>query len=147
MRTFSSASHIVPTRHGQTVSVSTFLKVMVAMLLTLPLGAYITGTLVASQAEMPSERAPVVIEDAPSPTVTVTATPSPSPDSGKGRKNQDRDDDDDDDDRDDWDDDDDSDDRVRVIRPTPRDVDDDNDDSRDDHDDDSHDSADGTDDD
>ncbi len=43
MRGFSAASHVVPTRRGQTGRVSTFLKVALGLLLTLPLGAYITG--------------------------------------------------------------------------------------------------------
>ncbi len=103
---------------------STFLKVALGLLLTLPLGAYITGTLVASQTDMPQERAPVVIDSRP--TESPTATPSPpepsrSPDD-KGGDRKDRDDDsghggDDD---------------VRVIRPTPRDVDDDREDRADD---------------
>jgi len=39
---------------------------MVGLLLTLPVGAYVTGGLVASEAEMPSRRTPVVISDVPS---------------------------------------------------------------------------------
>ena len=99
---------------------STFLKVALALLLTLPLGAYITGTLVASQTDMPQERAPVVIDSRPteSPTVTPTSPePSRSPDD-KGGDREDRDDDRDDDSGHGGDDD------ARVVRPTPRDVDD-----------------------
>ena len=101
---------------------STFLKVALALLLTLPLGAYITGTLVASQTDMPQERAPVVIDSRPTVSPTVTPTPpepSRSPDD-KGGESEDRDDDRDDDDNSGNGGDDD----VRVVRPTPRDVDD-----------------------
>jgi len=103
--------------------VSTFLKVMVALLLTLPLGAYITGTLVASQTDMPPTRVPVVLEGSPSESVlpTPSRTPRPSPTSDPTRNRDDRGDDDDDDDDD-----------VRVIRPTPREVDDDHGDGGDD---------------
>jgi len=101
--------------------VSTFLKVALGLLLTLPLGAYITGTLVASQTDMPQERAPVVIDSRPteSPTATPTSPePSRSPDD-KGDDRKDRDDDRDDDSGHGGDDD------IRVVRPTPREVDDD----------------------
>jgi hypothetical protein len=108
--------------------VSTFLKVALAMLLTLPLGAYITGTLVASQTDMPQERAPVVIDSRPTESPTATPTPpapSRSPDDNGGDR-KDRDDDRDDDSGHGGDDD------VRVVRPTPRDVDDDLEDLTDD---------------
>jgi len=91
--------------------VSTFVKVMVALLLTLPLGAYVTGTLVASRVDAPVTRVPVVL-DSGAPTGTPgppDARPSTGPDDN-GRGDDDR-----------WDDDDD----VRVVRPTPHDVDDD----------------------
>ena len=143
MRAFSSASHLRPTRDADTSGVSTFLKIMLVLLLTLPLGAYITGTLVASQADMPAERVPVVIEEEPeksSATPSRSAEPSAKP-SAKPRPTKrpqptppDREDSDDRDDED-----------VKVVRPTPRDVDDDHDDDRDDddrHDDDSDDSDD-----
>ena len=93
---------------------STFLKVALGLLLTLPLGAYITGTLVASQADMPQDRAPVVVDSPPSETPPTTPAPPPSPTRSPG-----------DDRGDDHDDDHDDDDDVRVIRPTPREVDDD----------------------
>lgn len=127
MRGLSSSSHPVPTCDGHTVRVSTLLKVAVGLLLTLPLGAYIAGTLVASQAAMPSERAPIVIETTtattPSASPTTPApsrTPRPAPTAPSAS--------------DDHDDDsgiDDSDDRVRVVRPSPHDVDDDHDDRHD----------------
>ena len=53
------------------------MKVMVALLLTLPLGAYITGTLAASQTDMPPTRVPVVLEGSPS--ESVLPTPSRTP--------------------------------------------------------------------
>ena len=97
---------------------STFLKVALGLLLTLPLGAYITGTLVASQTDMPQERAPVVIDSRPTESPTATPAP-PEPSRSPDDKGDDRDDDRDDDSGHGGDDD------VRVVRPTPRDVDDD----------------------
>lgn len=88
---------------------STFLKVAIGLLLTLPLCAYIAGTLVASQADMPGARPAVVISGTPSDAATPRPSPAPSP----TRSPDDHDDDHDDDD----------DDPVRVLRPTPRDVD------------------------
>ena len=61
---------------------STFWKVMVGLLLTLPIGAYVTGSLVASEAEMPSERTPIVISDVPSD----EASNSKRPDSSEKEK-------------------------------------------------------------
>lgn len=124
---------------------STFFKVALGLLLTLPLGAYIAGTLVASQADMPDQRPAVVISQAtsgtagPSETARPSARPKPSPTASP--------DDSDDDSRDDSDDSDDDD--VRVVRPTPREVDDDDhrDDDADDSDDGGDDSGDGDDDD
>lgn len=123
----------------QTVRVSTFLKVAIGLLLTLPLGAYIAGTLVASQATMPERRPAVVITQSASETASTTPTPRPSPSrTPDGRDDDRRGRDDDIDDRDD-----DGDDDVQVVRPTPREVDDD----RDDHDDsDDHDDTDDRDD-
>lgn len=60
-----------------------FLKVMLGLLLTLPLGAYFTGTLVASQADVP-ERSPVVVDGSPTdttPTRTAGTTPAAGPES------------------------------------------------------------------
>lgn len=109
---------------------STFFKVALGLLLTLPLGAYIAGTLAASQADMPDQRPAVVISQTTSGTAgpSETARPSPRPKPSPTASP----DDSDDDSRDDSDDD-----GVRVVRPTPREVDDD--DHRDDADDDSHD--------
>jgi hypothetical protein len=101
-----------------------FLKVAMGLLLTLPLGAYIAGTLVASQVDMPQERPAVVIDSRSSgistPTPTSTPTPSPRPDPTRSPDDDNGGDDDhggnsghgggDD---------------VRVVRPTPRDVDED----------------------
>lgn len=122
---------------------STFVKVMVAMLLTLPLGAYVAGTLAGAGTDMPTRRAPVVLEVDDT---TANRTPSPSP-RPAGTRTPDRRTDDqgddhgddhggrrDRDDRDEADDDrDDRDDDIPVVRPTPLGVDDDDDD-RDDRD-------------
>lgn len=123
---------------------STFLKVLVGLLLTLPLGAYVAGTLVASQADIPDERDVVVVESSttqgPS-TAQPSGTPSGRPDDDRTDRPDDkggvRDHDRNDDKGGDRDDDDDAD--VRVIRPTPHDVDDDGDDDADDRDDDTDD--------
>ncbi len=56
MRALSSGSHLPPTPAGQTGHVSTFLKVMLGLLLTLPLGAYVAGTLASSRTDMPAPR-------------------------------------------------------------------------------------------
>lgn len=118
---------------------STFLKVAIGLLLTLPLGAYIAGTLVASQASMPPERRPVVIEaTTPSdgPSATPSRSPSRSPEStpddhsGEGGEHGHHGDDDGDDDS------------VTVVRPTPREVDDDREDRLEDRADEAEDRAD-----
>jgi hypothetical protein len=68
-----------------------FWKVFVGLALTLPLGAFVAGNLVASAADDPSPRDTIIIEDQsatpsgePSPTPSSTATPdsSPTPDQG-----------------------------------------------------------------
>lgn len=116
---------------------SAFWKVMVGLLLTLPVAAYVTGTFVASQADLPDRRSPVVISDSPSEGVTPSQAPTriateqpekkppkstPRPtqngDDGDGRRAEDQDGD-----------------KVRIVRPTPKEVGDDDfddDDSRDD---------------
>lgn len=126
MRTFSSASHLVPTHGRHTELVNTLLKVLLGLLLVLPLGAYITGTLVASQADVPTHRDPVVVDGTLSGTGSdPAATPSGAGMSPSASPSPRGDDDPDDpDDPDDSDDSDDSDDEVRVIRPTPHEVED-----------------------
>lgn len=120
---------------------STVWKVIAALLLTLPVGAYVAGTLVASQADVPIERAPIVIRDSatgsagpstpaetmsPRPTARPTDKENDGPD-GKG--------DDDDDSSGPGGGDDDGDDDVRVVRPSPDDIEDDDDDAGRDDDD------------
>ena len=110
---------------GTLVPVSILWKVLVGLLVTLPVGAYVAGTLVASQADMPAQRAPVVITDQPSPARSAGPDPrsgqssSPSPRPSATRSDDDRDDDRGDDHGGDRDDD------LEEVRPTPRDVDDD----------------------
>ena len=55
-------------------------KVLVGLVLTLPVGAYVAGTLVSSQANVPDRRAPVVISDNPSPGAAPSADQSPGDD-------------------------------------------------------------------
>lgn len=106
---------------------SRFVKVVLAALLTVPLGAYVAGTLVASQAEMPTRRVPVVLQGTSSSAgVTPAGTPRTSPssrpthDPGGRRGNHDDSDDRRDDGERKADDD-----AVVVVRPTPHDVGDD----------------------
>lgn len=99
---------------------SPFLKVMVALLLTLPLGGYVAGTLASSPADAPPAPVPVVLEGNPSHGAeTAPGDPQPSASSSPGQERGDGDPG-----RDDGDDDGDDDGGVRVIRPTPHDVDD-----------------------
>lgn len=95
------------------------------LLLALPLGAYIAGTLVASQADVAPERPPVVVEGGPSDLVSAISTPSATPSPGarskprpahepEDRRDRERDDQP----------------EVRVIRPTPHDLDNDREDER-----------------
>jgi len=102
----------------------------VVALLTLPVGAYVTGSLVGSQADLPDRRAPVVIDDPqttpPSPTSKSTGRPdssgrptatpdAPPTSSSPGGSSNDSDDGG-------------KDGEVQVIRPEPDDLDDDLDD-------------------
>jgi hypothetical protein len=104
-------------------------KALVVALLTLPVMAYVTGSLVGAQTELPAERAPVVIGDPlqTEPQQTLRGRPggpdepreSDDPrDPGHGGASDDH-----------------SDDGVSVVRPEPRDLDDDADERDDDPDD------------
>lgn len=121
---------------------STVWKVIAALLLTLPVGAYVAGTLVASQADVPTERAPIVMRDSSSGSAgpsTPAETNSPRPTARPTDKENDgpdgKGDDDDDSSGPDGDGDDDADDDVRVVRPSPDDIEDDDDDAGRDDDD------------
>lgn len=127
---------------------STFWKVMLGLLLTLPVGAYVTGALVTSQSQLPRERPAIVISDppqsptaekpeptrptAPNPEKAADAEPTsrpeqrrpreddPSEDRGRnGARGDDTGGADDDN-------------EVRVVRPAPAPVDDDDDSDGDD---------------
>jgi hypothetical protein len=109
MRAFSSGSHVWPTRTRQTGRVRAFWKVLLGLLLTLPVAAYVAGTLVASQADTPTERTPIVVTGDPSGGVgSLAGSPASDPT---------RDDRDDPDDDDDWED-------VEEVVPEPDDLDD-----------------------
>ncbi|WP_348694879.1 hypothetical protein [uncultured Nocardioides sp.] len=58
-------------------------KVLVGVVLGLPMGAYALGSLVASSADPPPARSPIILEDAPAPspgtTPGATLTPQPTP--------------------------------------------------------------------
>lgn len=110
-------------------------KVLVVALLTLPVMAYVTGSMVGARSELPAQRDPVVIGSRMDvePRQTIGSEPArPRPD------------DRDDDPTDPTDPDDDA---VSVVRPQPRDIDDDADDRDDGPDDDSRDDDSGDDDD
>jgi hypothetical protein len=112
---------------------SWFWKGLVVLLLALPVGAYVTGSLAGAPAGLPDRREPVVVQD---PTADDTAPKPSRPGPGTA---DDRDDDRDDDrgdnsgkgkgggGRDDGDD-------VEVVRPDPDDLDDESDDDGRDHD-------------
>lgn len=90
---------------------SWFWRGLVVLLLALPVGAYVTGSLAGTQGDLPDHLDPVVVED-PSPT---GKTPTPAPSRKPDREDDDRDD------RDERDD-------VVVVRPDPDDLDDASDD-------------------
>ena len=62
---------------------SSWAKVLVGVVLGLPMGAYALGSLVASSADPPPARSPIILEDAPAPspgtTPGATLTPQPTP--------------------------------------------------------------------
>jgi len=122
-------------------------KALVLALLTLPVMAYVTGSMVGARSDLPAQREPVVIGDRMDvePQQTIETEPARRP--GQDDPDDDPDDDSDDrgDDRDDGDDPDD--DSVSVVRPQPREIDDDADDRDDGPDDDSRDDDSGDDDD
>lgn len=91
---------------------TTFWKVFVGLLLTLPVGAYVAGTLISSQASPPAERAPIVVtgESNPDRGGSDASTPRTAPrptDDPTGTADDDPD----------WDD-------VEDVVPEPEDIDD-----------------------
>jgi hypothetical protein len=129
MRELSSTSHRPAIGARHTGVVGPVVKALVVALLTLPVIAYVTGSMVAARSDLPAQREPVVIGDMMDvePQQTIATEP--------GRRGGQDDPDDRDDDADDADDADD-DDSVSVVRPQPREIDDDADDRDDDLDDD-----------
>ena len=119
-------------------------KALVLALLTLPVMAFVTGSMVGARSELPAQREPVVIGDrmdvAPQQTIESQPPRRGDQDDRGGRDDEpdgqsdDRDDDGDDD-------------SVSVVRPQPREIDDDADDRDDGPDDDSRDDDSGDDDD
>ena len=108
-------------------------KALVLALLTLPVMAYVTGSMVGARSELPAQRDPVVIGD------RMDVAPQQTIKSEPPRRG---DQDDRDDGQDDRDDDGDDTDDVSVVRPQPREIDDDADDRDDGPDDDSGDDGD-----
>lgn len=104
-------------------------KVLLGLALGLPMGAYAVGSIVSSAADDPGQRAPIILEDAPTPAQDTVpdATIGPAPTPGPRRGDDDRDDRDDEEGRN----------RPEVVVPsfTDRDDDDDDDDGRGERDD------------
>jgi hypothetical protein len=97
MRVLSSGSHPHPTIGEDGATMKTLWKALLALALLVPMGAYVAGSLVASAADDPAPRSPIVIKD-PGRSATPTGTPSssPSPSTGVGEIELDPDDLDDD---------------------------------------------------
>jgi hypothetical protein len=91
---------------------STLMKSLLALAVALPLGAYVTGTLIASGDEPPPREPVIMDENTSSPTDRPTRRTEPT-----DRPTRSQDDDADDDDG-----------EIDVITPRPGDVDDDDDD-------------------
>lgn len=72
---------------------SRIVKLLLVLALALPVGAYAVGSLVASAADEPAQREPIVLRDPPA--RTGSPSPSATPDD-LGGTDDDRDDDDDD---------------------------------------------------
>jgi hypothetical protein len=102
---------------------SWFWKGLVVLLLALPVGAYVTGSLAGAPADLPDRLEPVVVQDPASKDNAPEPSPSKAPpaDGTPGDRDGDGDQDDARDDRDEGDD-------VEVVRPDPDDLDDDSDD-------------------
>ena len=114
---------------------SWFWKGLVVLLLALPVGAYVTGSLAGAPADLPDRLEPVVVQDPSSGDTAPEPSPSEGPRDGGAtgdREDADRDDRDGRDEGDDRD-------EVEVVRPDPDDLDDDSDDDGRDLDDDEND--------
>lgn len=134
MREFSSRSHRGVIRPVHTEPMGLLVKALAVALLTLPVMAYVTGSMVGARSELPAQREPVVIGDRMDvePRQTIESEPArPRPDDSNDRNDRNDGGDGGSDDADD--------DSVSVVRPQPRDIDDDADDRDDGPDDDSRD--------
>jgi len=80
-----------------------FTKMVLVLVVTLPVGGYVAGTLMASAPEVPRERPAIVIADVANPSPSATPKPTPRPSDLP------------------------TDDDVRVINPTPEHLDGDDD--------------------
>ena len=87
---------------------STFWNIMIGLMVTLPVGAYVAGNLAGATADQPAPHDPIVIRDA---RTTPLPDPSHKPGSPTTPADPDRTEDGDDD--------------IEVVRPEPDDVDDD----------------------
>jgi hypothetical protein len=122
MRAFSSGSHDRPTIGQDHGVMSRIVKLLLVLALALPVGAYAVGSLVASAADEPAQREPIVLREPPA--RTGSPSPSATPDD-RGGRGDDGDEGARDDDADDDADDDGDDDGPEAVDPSYADLDDD----------------------
>jgi hypothetical protein len=77
MRDLSSWSHRASIDPGHSGGVSGWVKTLVVLALVVPMTAYVAGSLVSSRSYDPSDRAPVIIQDAPTPASSPDPTRAP----------------------------------------------------------------------
>ncbi len=99
---------------------SLFWRLLVVALLTVPVGAYVAGSLAAARTDLPAERPPILIDEGfltePATTISPNPRPDRSPSPGEGSPGGPRQEDDDVAGE--------VDDGVTVVRPDPDDLDD-----------------------
>src|SRR6478735_3327275 len=78
MRVLSSHSHLRPTIGEDGDVMSTVWKVLAALALVVPMGAYVVGSLAASATDGPPPRQTIEIRES-TPTPTPSSTPTPEP--------------------------------------------------------------------
>ncbi|QWF20617.1 hypothetical protein KM427_16735 [Nocardioides sp. LMS-CY] len=126
VRVLSSGSHRLPTIGENDDAMKPVWKILIALAVVVPMGAYVAGSLAASASNDPRPRETIQIQE-PDPSTTPSAKPTrkpsepPSPTGTPGRGDDGEDDDDDSDDDD-----------VEVIVPDYDDFDDHDDDGDDD---------------
>jgi hypothetical protein len=84
MRVLSSRSHRCPTIGEDGADMKTMWKVLLGLVLVVPMGAYVVGSLAASAADDPAPRQTIEIREpdptsTPTPAPTRTSAPTPAP--------------------------------------------------------------------